>query len=189
MKLVHLAGTDVHTAESGREDVGFRLYFLSRDAITDACERSGAPRRARILIAELERQQREITRQQREIERLRRDQLNTRLERPGPARVAQTFAAHLAIECPAAFTFLLDPSIDATNWRAEHALRPAVVTRKVSGGNRTVRGAYTQAVLASLLRTIAQRRLDAGAVFHALLCAPQPHDVLVRNVFAVESTR
>ena len=37
-----------------------------------------------------------------------------------------------------------DPAIDATNWRAEHAIRPAVVTRKVCGGNRTVRGAATQ---------------------------------------------
>ena len=29
------------------------------------------------------------------------------------------------------------PTLDATNWRAEQALRPAVVNRKVSGGNRT----------------------------------------------------
>jgi hypothetical protein len=28
---------------------------------------------------------------------------------------------------------LFDPTIDATNWRAEHAIRPAVVTRKVCG--------------------------------------------------------
>jgi len=102
------------------------------------------------------------------------NQLNTLLDHPGPARVAQTFAAHLAIECPAVFTFLLDPTIDATNWRAEQALRPAVVTRKVSGGNRTARGAHTQEVLASVLRTLQQRHLDAGPVFHSLLCAPRP---------------
>jgi len=106
------------------------------------------------------------------------NQLNTLIDHPGPARVAQTCAAHLAIECPAAFTFLLDPTIDATNWRAEQALRPAVVTRKVSGGNRTARGAHTQEVLASVLRTVHQRHLDAGSVFHALLCAPTPVDVL-----------
>jgi transposase len=102
------------------------------------------------------------------------NQLNALIDRPGPSRLAQKFAAHLAIECPAAFTFLLDPTIDATNWRAEQALRPAVVTRKVSGGNRTARGAHTQEVLASVLRTIQQRHLDAASVFHALLCAPQP---------------
>ena len=38
----------------------------------------------------------------------------------------------------AVFRFLFDPTLDATNWRAEHALRPAVVTRKMcGGGNRT----------------------------------------------------
>ena len=42
------------------------------------------------------------------------------------------------------FTFLWDPSVDATNWRAEHAIRPAVVTRKVCRGNRTRHGADTQ---------------------------------------------
>ena len=83
------------------------------------------------------------------------------------------FAAHLAIEFPAVFTFLLDPdAIDATNWRAEQALRPAVVTRKVCGGNRSERGAQTHAVLASVLRTIQQRQLDAGAVFSKLLRSP-----------------
>jgi transposase len=106
------------------------------------------------------------------------NRLNALIDRPGPARVAQKFAAHLAIEGPAAFTFLFDPTIDATNWRAEQALRPAVVTRKVSGGNRTARGARTQEVLASVLRTIQQRQLDAGSVFHSLLCAPQPRVVL-----------
>jgi hypothetical protein len=38
-------------------------------------------------------------------------------------------------------TFLTHPGTDATNWRAEQAVRPAVVNRKVWGGNRTWRGA------------------------------------------------
>jgi transposase len=90
------------------------------------------------------------------------NQLNVLLDRPGAAHVACRFAAHLAVEFPAVFTFLLEPdAIDATNWRAEHALRPAVVTRKVCGGNRSARGAETHAVLASVLRTIQQRQLNA----------------------------
>jgi transposase len=102
-------------------------------------------------------------------------QLNALIDRPGSARLARNFATHLAIEFPAVFTFLLEPDvIDATNWRAEHALRPAVVTRKVCGGNRSARGAHTQEVLASLLRTIQQRRLDAAVVLPQLLQAPQP---------------
>ena len=54
---------------------------------------------------------------------------------------AVRFANHLATEFPAVFLFLWDPSLDATNWRAEQAIRPAVVIRKVCGGNRTRKGA------------------------------------------------
>jgi transposase len=107
------------------------------------------------------------------------NQLLNLLTRPGTQHAALTFAAHLAIEWPAVFTFLLDPTtIEATNWRAEHALRPAVVTRKVCGGNRSSRGAHTHEVLASLLRTIQQRRLDAAPIFSNLLRAPHPTTAL-----------
>ena len=107
------------------------------------------------------------------------NQLNVLIDRPGRRRLAQNFASHLAIEFPAVFTFLLEPdTIDATNWRAEHALRPAVVTRKVCGGNRSARGAHTQAVLASVLRTIQQRQLDAATILPELLRSPQPVAVL-----------
>jgi transposase len=82
---------------------------------------------------------------------------------------------HLVAEFPHVFSFLFDPTLDATNWRAEHALRPAVVTRKTcGGGNRTARGAESQQVLMSVLRTAAQRRLDATSVLSALLTAPTP---------------
>jgi len=102
------------------------------------------------------------------------NRLNRLIDQPGHRHVAQRFAAHLAIEYPAIFTFLLDPMIDATNWRAEQALRPAVVTRKVCGGNRTDCGAHIQQVLASVLRTIQQRQLDASDVFADLLRAQTP---------------
>ena len=69
----------------------------------------------------------------------------------------------------------MDPTIDATNWRAEQALRPAVITRKVcGGGNRTRRGADTQQVLASVLRTAQQRGLDTTDLFTTLLRSPAP---------------
>lgn len=107
------------------------------------------------------------------------NQLNALIERPGTRRVARHFAAHLAIEFPAVFTFLLDPhAIEATNWRAEHALRPAVVTRKVCGGNRSARGAQTQQVLSSVLHTMHQRELDATPLFDRLLRSARPTTVL-----------
>lgn len=86
----------------------------------------------------------------------------------------QRFAAHLTTEAGALLTFLGEPTVDATNWRAEHAIRPAVVTRKVCGGNRTTRGAETQQILASILRTLDQRGLDPTDVFTPLLHARQP---------------
>ncbi|MCO6455047.1 MAG: IS66 family transposase, partial [Pirellulaceae bacterium] len=55
------------------------------------------------------------------------------------------------------FWFLIDPKIDATNYRAEQALRFAVVNRKVWGGNRTPRGADAQGITLTLGRTLEQR--------------------------------
>ena len=107
-----------------------------------------------------------------------RGRLEARLGRlidaPPPLAPAERFARHLAREFEAVFLFLRDPSLDATNWRAEHAIRPAVVTRKVCGGNRTRRGADTQQILASVVRTARQRQLDPRALFTTMLCAPEP---------------
>jgi transposase len=72
------------------------------------------------------------------------------------------------------FWFLIDPTIDATNWRAEQAIRPAVVNRKVWGGNRTWRGATVQALLTSLLVTLEQRGYEALDWFSAARCATIP---------------
>ena len=95
--------------------------------------------------------------------------------RPSRLADARRFAIHLDAEYEAVFSFLFDPTLDATNWRAEHALRPAVVTRKMcGGGNRSVRGAQTQHVLASILRTAQQRRLDTTETLTRVLQAPRP---------------
>ena len=98
--------------------------------------------------------------------------LSRLIDNPPPLDDAERFAAHLASEFPAIFTFLWDPSVDATNWRAEQAIRPAVVIRKVCGGNRTRKGADTQQVLASVVRTARQRNLDLPALFATMLRAP-----------------
>lgn len=91
------------------------------------------------------------------------------------ARPLQLLQQHLITEFAGLFSFLWDPTLDATNWRAEQALRPAVVTRKMcGGGNRTRRGADSQQVLASVLRTAHLRDLDATDMLVALLTAPTP---------------
>lgn len=55
------------------------------------------------------------------------------------------------------FTFLHHPGVDATNNLAERQLRPAVIARKVSCGNRTLKGKRTWEILASIAATAAQR--------------------------------
>lgn len=94
--------------------------------------------------------------------------------RRGP-RPITLLQQHLRTERAAVLTFLFDPRLDATNWRAEQALRPAVITRKTcGGGNRTRHGADSQQVLASVLRTTHQRHLNPTDVFVGLLTAPTP---------------
>ena len=93
---------------------------------------------------------------------------------PGTLSAMTRFAAHLATELPTVFSFLFDPAIDATNWRAEQALRPAVVNRKVSGGNRSPRGANAQQILTSVIQTARLRHLDARPLLADLFRAPQP---------------
>jgi len=55
------------------------------------------------------------------------------------------------------FTFLDHDGVDATNNLAERQLRPAVIARKISCGNKTQKGALTWQILASIAATCAQR--------------------------------
>src|SRR5437763_994184 len=72
----------------------------------------------------------------------------------------RAFARHLRAYRDRVFTFLRHDRVDATNWRAEHALRPAMVNRKVRGGSRTWAGACAEAVLMSFLPTAALLKRD-----------------------------
>ena len=65
----------------------------------------------------------------------------------------QTFANHLMNHFEQWFAFVSEPKIEPTNWQAETAIRPAVVNRKVWGGNRTAVGAKAQSVLMSVIET------------------------------------
>ena len=74
-----------------------------------------------------------------------RGRLEARLGRlidaPPPLAPAERFARHLAREFEAVFLFLRDPSLDATNWRAEHAIRPARAAPRCGGPRRPAAGA------------------------------------------------
>ena len=88
------------------------------------------------------------------------------------------FAAYLVRTRHEIFVFLHERDLPATNYLAEQAIRPAVVNRKMSGGNRTWAGAKDQAVVTSLLRTWAQRGRNIIQSCVALLTADTPAKAL-----------
>ncbi len=83
-------------------------------------------------------------------------------------------AFHIIDHREAIFTYLYHPELEATNRPAEQAIRPAMVNRKMSAGNRSRFGARAQAVLTTLLRTARQRGLDAVRLIVDLLRSPDP---------------
>jgi len=89
-------------------------------------------------------------------------------------RANERFAAFLYRHADHLFNYLRHDGLDATNWRGEHAVRYAVVNRKVWGGNRTRRGADNQAILMSVLRTLKLREADAIDWFRRKLLHQNP---------------
>jgi transposase len=86
----------------------------------------------------------------------------------------QRLADHLYRHQNQLFTFLQLPGIDATNHRAEQAIRPGVLARKISGGSRTERGALAHACLTSVNRTARQQGRDFCQMLADLLCGRHP---------------
>jgi transposase len=82
------------------------------------------------------------------------------------------FRDHLARHREEILTFLYHEDIEATNWPAEQAMRPAVVNRKVFGGNRTSAGARAQEVLGSVFATCNQNAVKALAFLSRLIRLP-----------------
>jgi hypothetical protein len=79
--------------------------------------------------------------------------------------------------------FLHDAEVPATNNHAERMIRPAVITRKVGGCNKTLKGATVHGVLASLIATCRQqgrqfldlaKRLWTGEISQAISISELP---------------
>jgi hypothetical protein len=73
----------------------------------------------------------------------------------------ERLAQHLWAHRDGLFTFLRQPGLDTTNWRAELAIRFGVILRKLLGGSRTWAGARAQTVLMSEWRTCWQQGRSA----------------------------
>ncbi len=72
------------------------------------------------------------------------------------------------------FLFLFEPGIDATNYRAEQALRLGVINRKVWGGNRTDAGTTAQEILMSVIATCLRHELSPVEFISRVLCGWTP---------------
>ena len=81
----------------------------------------------------------------------------------------ERLAQHLWAHRDDLFTVLREPGLDATNWRAELAIRFGVILRKVWGGSRTWAGARAQSVLMSVWRTCWQQGRSAVDFLSQLL--------------------
>jgi transposase len=91
----------------------------------------------------------------------------------------ERFAAHLFRQQRHLFTYLRIPGIDATNYRAEQALKGPIVNRKVWGGNRSEDGAAAQGILASVLGTLTKKAVGTIDWLSGLFRAPADTPLLV----------
>jgi len=95
------------------------------------------------------------------------------LAQPRPTNVEEKVRRRMERHKDHLFTFLDHPEVDATNNLAERQLRPAVIARKVSCGNKTISGAHTWEILTSLAATAAQQGQSfATLVSNAALLNP-----------------
>jgi transposase len=75
--------------------------------------------------------------------------------RPGPQEMK--IGNRLEKQQDHLFTFLLEKNVEPTNNRAERSLRPAVIHRKISCGNKTRKGANTWQIMASVITSTEQQ--------------------------------
>jgi hypothetical protein len=111
------------------------------------------------------------------------DQTYTRLGRRLEQRLSDLTAAHRRDADPDACrlaeqlsrhreqltAFLWERAVQGTNNAAERALRPMVVSRKISGGSRSPRGARATAIVSSVLHTARQQGRDVIATLKQLM--------------------
>lgn len=93
--------------------------------------------------------------------------LQCRLTDPDNERLRK----HLANHADEVLLHLDVPELPPTNNFGEQEVRPAVLTRKISAGNRTPTGAFTHAVLATMSRTAKRNDVVLTFTLPALLCS------------------
>jgi hypothetical protein len=91
-------------------------------------------------------------------------------ENPRADPAEERFRARIAKQRDHLLSFLDHRDATATNNLAERQLRPAVIARKISCGQKTLKGAEAWQTLASLAATCAQRAQDFTGFLRSRLC-------------------
>ena len=95
---------------------------------------------------------------------------NRLFENPRADPAEERFRTRIAKQRDHLLCFLDHPAATATNNLAERQLRPAVIARKISCGQRTAKGAEAWQTLASLAATCTQRAQDFTDFLRSRLC-------------------
>lgn len=91
---------------------------------------------------------------------------------------AQAVQTRIANQNTNLITALLYEHVPLTNNHAERMIRPMVITRKISGGARSERGAATHAVNMSIMQTLALQGIDFSQGIRDIISAGDPRYAL-----------
>lgn len=92
-----------------------------------------------------------------DIKKLYKDMKTALTQEPYKSTKCWKFVENLLKEKNNLFQFVKNPDVEATNNRAERALRHSVIARKISGGNKTQKGAQIYETLTSVYHTLQLR--------------------------------
>lgn len=112
----------------------------------------------------------------------RRDALKDTLKDfsfPNPnKRILQRFAKRLQRHKDEMLTFLYEKDIDSHNNHAEQQIRPDVIFRKITFGNRSDNGAQYHSVIMSILQTAKLNGIDPISTFKDILLKAKQYPLL-----------
>lgn len=92
-----------------------------------------------------------------DIEELFRNMKAELIQKPYKSHKCWKFVENLLKEKDNLFQFVKNPDVEGTNNRAERGLRHSVIARKISGGNKTQKGAHVYERLTSIHHTLKLR--------------------------------
>lgn len=98
---------------------------------------------------------------------------------PNPnKRILKRFANRLARHKKELLTFLYEKDIDYHNNHAEQQIRPDVIFRKITNGNRSPKGVQCHNVIVSILQTAKLNRMDPIGTFENILLRAKQYPLL-----------